>query len=63
MTEPKQRRGLDPELQAMAKIDRLLSGLEPTAALRCVDWAKKYAERRWANADDVPKAANNDEPK
>jgi len=43
--QPKARpRGLDPELQTMARIDRLLAGLKPAEARRVLQWIVD----RWA---------------
>lgn len=38
MTEPKQRRQPDPELQTMARIDRLLSEHDEPSRMRILDW-------------------------
>ena len=34
----KPRRGLEPEIQAMARLDRILSELPPAAAERVIGW-------------------------
>lgn len=41
---PMARRAMDPELSAMAKIDRLLADLPQRATIRVIDWLlAKYA--------------------
>lgn len=46
--EEQRRRGLDPELQAMAKIDRILSELSRDEKERVVNWVV----HKWESADD-----------
>lgn len=51
------RRGLDPELQTLAKIDRLLADLDPFAALRLLDYLTAKSRSR---AEDTFAAGPND---
>lgn len=48
-------RGVDPAIQALAKLDRILAALEPPQQLRCLEWlAGVYgADSRFIVADEA----------
>lgn len=60
-TRPTSRRGLAPDLQALVRLDRILSDMEPDQAARAIEWLvpkfgkEALAESRYeATASKVP---------
>jgi hypothetical protein len=50
---PKTRRGLDPEIQAMARLDRIMSELDAQEAHRALEWLRgRYS---FAPVNPIPK--------
>lgn len=49
----KKKRGPDPEIQALAQLDRIMAELSPAAASRCIAWLDEKYDARWMKPQPV----------